>query len=105
MSTLATVLWFAACALFWGAVDLAQVRAATGAIAVGTLAAMVLTLYAVLGAISGWAVAFLVRTRAPSRRPAGATLLGFAFVGWGALFLGGYMNIVYLPSITNSVAL
>ncbi|HYC00724.1 MAG TPA: sulfatase-like hydrolase/transferase [Candidatus Limnocylindrales bacterium] len=98
------VAWFLAAALSWAAVDVGQAAATSGGIGITRLAALTLLLYALLGlAAAAVAVPLLSRVFRPHAFPAAA--LATAVFGIGALLVLGYVNVAFLPSITNPISI
>ena len=83
----------------WAAVDVAQAASTSSGIGIVALAALTLFLYALVGIGAGLVtVPFLGQRR-------DAAAIATAFVGIGTLLLLGYVNVAFLPSITNPISI
>jgi arylsulfatase A-like enzyme len=97
-----TLAWFAAAAILWGGVDLFQVALSTGGQRLGMLAAVVLWLYAALGAIAAVCAAPLV-SRWPTRGR-GAVVAAVLLLP-GAALAAAYVNFVHLPDFLTPITI
>ncbi len=101
----AVIVWSLAAALLWGCIDVSQVVVTTGGQQLLRLAAMVASLYAMLGLLGGALLAAITPRLLPTRLATTCSVAGLALVCWGTLLVGTYVNVVHLPSITSPVTM